>query len=109
MSLQIFSLDFSFDFSCTICGLKRPEKEILDRIENAFENFGQYDRIFNNCEHFATECRYGTRKSQQVSFYIPIQIKFFVREFFGSCCLIQKQNNPFSQKKNFLIVLNQIS
>ena len=32
--------------------------------------FGDYDLFTNNCEHFATHCRYGRKWSQQVLHYL---------------------------------------
>lgn len=37
-------------------------------IQNAKDKVGElgYNFIFNNCEHFATTCRYGQARSRQV-------------------------------------------
>ncbi|CAF1148327.1 unnamed protein product [Adineta steineri] len=42
-----------------------PIRDILERAENAVGRIG-YNLLYNNCEHFATECRYGQATSNQV-------------------------------------------
>ncbi|CAF1148362.1 unnamed protein product [Adineta steineri] len=42
-----------------------PIRDILERAENAVGRIG-YNLLYNNCEHFATECRYGQATSKQV-------------------------------------------
>ncbi|CAF3744010.1 unnamed protein product [Adineta steineri] len=42
-----------------------PIRLILERAENAVGRIG-YNLLYNNCEHFATECRYGQATSNQV-------------------------------------------
>ncbi|CAF1152023.1 unnamed protein product [Adineta steineri] len=42
-----------------------PIRLILERAENALGRIG-YNLLYNNCEHFATECRYGQATSNQV-------------------------------------------
>ena len=44
-------------------------KRVKEKAEEALKSphdFGVYDVKTNNCEHFATYCRYGNRFSQQV-------------------------------------------
>ena len=45
-----------------------PE-EIISRAVKTFTNddFGTYDSITNNCEHFATDCTFGKKYSYQVA------------------------------------------
>lgn len=55
---------------------------IVDRARDFFRKnryFELYSVIFNNCEHFATRCRYGTGFSQQVSNWISFR-------FFPTLC-----------------------
>jgi len=42
-----------------------PVKDILDRANSALGQQG-YNVIYDNCEHFATDCRYGQSNSRQV-------------------------------------------
>ena len=45
-----------------------PE-EVVKKAENEYaepDAFGVYNIYSNNCEHFATHCKYGERRSQQV-------------------------------------------
>ncbi|CAF4976977.1 unnamed protein product, partial [Rotaria socialis] len=42
-----------------------PVEIILDRARRALNQEG-YNLVYSNCEHFATECRYGQPNSRQV-------------------------------------------
>jgi len=42
-----------------------PVHIILEKAESALGRIG-YNVIYNNCEHFATDCRYGQSNSRQV-------------------------------------------
>ncbi|CAF0925569.1 unnamed protein product [Didymodactylos carnosus] len=42
-----------------------PTKAIIDRARRALRSEG-YNLIYDNCEHFATDCRYGQPNSRQV-------------------------------------------
>ncbi|CAF0954878.1 unnamed protein product [Adineta steineri] len=42
-----------------------PSEVILDKARRALNQEG-YNLVYSNCEHFATECRYGQPNSRQV-------------------------------------------
>ncbi len=42
-----------------------PVEVILDKARRALSQEG-YNLVYSNCEHFATECRYGQANSRQV-------------------------------------------
>ena len=42
-----------------------PVEVILDKARRALNQEG-YNLVYSNCEHFATECRYGQANSRQV-------------------------------------------
>ncbi|CAF4573137.1 unnamed protein product, partial [Rotaria sp. Silwood2] len=42
-----------------------PAEIILDKARRALNQEG-YNLVYSNCEHFATECRYGQPNSRQV-------------------------------------------
>lgn len=46
-----------------------PVEEIVRRARNALDEEG-YNVIRKNCEHFATDCRYGQENSRQVQLVI---------------------------------------
>jgi len=48
----------------------RKPSEIVER--TSLETFQKYNLLFNNCEHFATWCKTGISKSQQIEEFIPI-------------------------------------
>lgn len=49
-----------------------PVEVILDKARRALNQEG-YNLVYSNCEHFATECRYGQANSRQVRKYFLIQ------------------------------------
>jgi len=54
--------------TCKFFSLDRPlaVKDILDKARRALNQEG-YNLMYSNCEHFATECRYGQATSRQVN------------------------------------------
>lgn len=42
-----------------------PVEMIIEKAESSLNQLG-YNLIYDNCEHFATGCRYGEEVSQQV-------------------------------------------
>ena len=46
-----------------------PVERILNKARRALNQEG-YNLVYSNCEHFATECRYGQSNSRQVRKYI---------------------------------------
>lgn len=57
-----------FILTCKFFSLDRPlaVKDILDKARRALNQEG-YNLVYSNCEHFATECRYGQATSRQVN------------------------------------------
>ena len=51
-----------------------PEKVVTKAEDACTENdFGQYNTFNNNCEHFATHCKFGILHSQQVADILQIE------------------------------------
>jgi len=48
---------------------KKPPQEIMETADTAFrcQNFGEYNLVTNNCEHFVTFCSFGRRFSYQIA------------------------------------------
>ena len=48
---------------------KYNPKEVVERALTEFKrnDFGEFDAIFNNCEHFVTFCTFGKRFSYQIA------------------------------------------
>ena len=67
-------------FLCII----RPRKE-QDIVREALSRVGEvgYNVLFNNCEHFATYCRYGVKGSEQVCHFWNILIHSFHYSYIG--------------------------
>lgn len=42
------------------------EQVVLRALEKVGSGRGEYDLLFNNCEHFAHWCKYGSKESKQV-------------------------------------------
>ncbi len=56
-----------------------PVEVILDKARRALNQEG-YNLVYSNCEHFATECRYGQANSDQVR----KSFRIFKNDFFSS-------------------------
>jgi len=51
--------------------------QVVDKANelHAENSFGDYNRINNNCEHFATYCRTDIRASEQAAFFSDCELK----------------------------------
>lgn len=50
-----------------------PPNEVVKRaLSNVGKGKGEYNLVFNNCEHFANWCKYGTKISNQVKNVVKI-------------------------------------
>ncbi|KAI6692497.1 hypothetical protein NL676_020207 [Syzygium grande] len=61
----------------TLPGTKLPH-QVVDKASklHASNAFGNYNLIYNNCEHFATFCQANIRKSKQTAFVSNCERKF---------------------------------
>ncbi|XP_060551652.1 phospholipase A and acyltransferase 1-like [Ruditapes philippinarum] len=54
----------------------KPVGEIVNTAKGMLGKIG-YNILWNNCEHFASKCRYGTKRSDQVIFGVWCTIGIF--------------------------------
>ncbi|XWS57712.1 hypothetical protein CRYUN_Cryun09bG0197200 [Craigia yunnanensis] len=75
--------------TCSTSKCLRPPEEVVQVANNLYEkkDFDSYGLIGNNCEHFATYCKTGTRCSAQVDGFMSVPI-------IGS--LVNKMKNKLS-------------
>lgn len=67
-------LCFSIPGTCTAVSATRSPEEVA-QIARAFlqeENFGDYDLLRNNCEHFGTFCVTGEQRSEQADRWVHL-------------------------------------
>ncbi|XP_062500227.1 uncharacterized protein LOC134177463 [Corticium candelabrum] len=75
----------------------RTAEKIIAKAKKLYENkasWGKYSTLSNNCEHFATYCKAGKKKSAQAEVWVTMALKAVVNECRGtkssgclsSCC-----------------------
>ena len=62
--------------TCSTSNCLRPPEEVVQVANNLHEknDFDSYDLTGNNCEHFATYCKTGTRCTEQVNDFMSVPI-----------------------------------
>ncbi|CAM8988937.1 unnamed protein product [Rhodiola kirilowii] len=70
---------------CELASTKSPEQIVSSAIQNLEHGFNKYKLLSNNCEHFATACETGSRRSVQAENRKRTRIDKRIQHFLDEC------------------------